>query len=494
MKERLVFILVFLFIGFALFATGTKVVAPEEVFELRVLMPGDEVPAHQEVWAYLNEKSAKEIGITYKTEFVSWGDFGTRRSLYLQSKEALDGMLIFQPELSSYWKQKAFAALNDYVNKRETPNLLKVIPLQVFEDMAIEGEYTNFPSVNEYFNFYHGWTIRKDLREKWGMKPVETLQDLEAYFEKAKQEGMIPTRHDHSHFNCLLRIMEEYAWFVGPNHIEGGPAYLDPKTNKISNWIEHPLFRQGAEIMRRWYLNGWQDPDIGSPTPTGDMFVQGRLASYPHQTVNAEQTNINQLKDSEMVAEAAVPNPGWKEYRDFWANNLVCVPRASENPGGLAKWLDWLYADRKDRYAIIIHGIPGTDFDFVDNDTIKTVSKREGDPYWPHWWYWQASLQFFDVNWPQELRDRWARIWDQDVDVLEDPTLAFFMDLSPIQTIATQIKEAYTNIGDPIMDGLVDLDDPEKGIPALIKAYKQAGVDEFLAEAQRQWDAFLAKK
>jgi hypothetical protein len=152
-----------------------------------------------------------------------------------------------------------------------------------------------------------------------------------------------------------------------------------------------------------------------------------------------------------------------------------------------------MYADRKDRYAVMVNGVPGKDFEFVDDDTIRTLSRTEGDPYQLHWWFWQAPLQFFDANWNQEFKDMWAKIWDPNVDVIVDPTLAFFMDLSPIQSIATQISEAYATIGDPIMDGLVDLDDPNKGIPALQKAYEQAGVEEFLAEAQRQWDAFLAK-
>jgi putative aldouronate transport system substrate-binding protein len=442
---------------------------------------------------YLNEQSTKDIGIAYGLEFVSWGDFDTRIALYLQSREVLDGMLVFQPFLSNFWKQKAFAALNDYVSPSKTPNLLKAIPLKVFEDMAIEGEYTCFPSVNEYFNFYHGWTIRKDLREQWGMAPIETLEDLEAYFEKARQEGMIPTRFGHSHFNPLLRIMDEYAFFVGPDHIEGGPAYLDTRTNKVSNWIEHPLFRRGAEIMRRWYVNGWQDPDIGAPTDDTQLFVQGRLASYPHQTVNAEQQNLSRLADSDMVAEAAVPNPGWREYRNFWANNLICVPRTAEDPGALARWLDWLYADREGRYAVIIHGIPGTDFELV-GDAVRALDKREGDAYWPQWWFWQASMQFFDVDWTQNFKDRWSRIWDPDINVVESPSLGFFMDLSPVQSIATALNEAYANIGQPIMQGLVDPDDPQRGISALQKAYKDAGVDDFLAEAQKQWDAYIARQ
>jgi putative aldouronate transport system substrate-binding protein len=359
--------------------------------------------------------------------------------------------------------------------------------------MAIDGEFTNFPSVNEYYHFYHGWTIRKDLREAWGMDPITTLEGLEEYFERAKQRGMIPTRHDHSHFNALLRIMNDYAWFVGPDSIDGGPAVLDPETNKVSNWVEDPRFRRGAEIMRKWYVNGWQDPDIGSPARGTELFVQDRLASYPHQIVNAEQMNLGTLKDSPMVAEAVIVNPDWKEFRNFWANNLICVPRASEHPGGLATWLDWMYADRQGRYAIMVNGVPGKDFEFVDDDTIRTLTRDEGDPYQLHWWFWQAPLQFFDANWNQDFKDMWAKIWDPNVDVIVDPTLAFFMDLSPIQSIATQISEAYATIGDPIMDGLVDPDDPERGIPALQKAYKQAGVDEFLAEAQRQWDAFLAK-
>ena len=70
MKRHAAFIILFLLLSLTLFARGGSV-APGEVVELAVLMPGTDVPANEEAWAIVNEESAKDIGYTYRTEWVS---------------------------------------------------------------------------------------------------------------------------------------------------------------------------------------------------------------------------------------------------------------------------------------------------------------------------------------------------------------------------------------------------------------------------------------
>jgi len=45
-----------------------------------------------------------------------------------------------------------------------------------------------------------------------------------------------------------------------------------------------------------------------------------------------------------------------------------------------------------------------------------------------------------------------------------------------------------------IQCGAVDPDDPENGVPALKAKMEAAGLNDIIAEAQRQLDAYLAKK
>jgi ABC-type glycerol-3-phosphate transport system substrate-binding protein len=488
--------IIVLFLILVLAATGSFArpgeEKPKETYTLRLLLPGDMLPANEEGMALLNKVSVKEIGIAYGVEYVSWGDFDTKRALYMQSNEPIDGVLVFQPELSNWWKRKGFAALNPYVSPQKTPNLLKVIPLKVFQNMSIAGEYTNFPSVSEYYNFYGALTIRQDLRKQAGLDPITTLADLEKYFAYVKSKGLIPANlGGDSHWNFLYRALNTYVFFAGPDALQGGPAMLDPNTNKLSNWLDDPRFRQGVEVFRRWYVNGWQDPDVMSSKPLEELFLQGKLGAYQHQTVNAGALNISRgLSPDGLYAEAVVLNPQRKEYRNFWANNLICVPRTSKQPGALAKYLDWVYADRINRYAPLVYGVPGKDYELEGSFLKPPATPRSGDLYSQQWWFWQAPLQFEDKSWYPELRDYWRKVRDPNVPVVETPTIGFFMDLTPVETIATRLGEVWMNKGVPLMCGLFDPDDPVNGIAALKQAYKDAGVDAFIAEAQKQWDAY----
>ncbi len=495
MRRTVILFLAFVLAAGSVFAAG-KGEASKETYTLRLLLPGDLLPANEEGTALLNKVSIKDIGIAYGVEYVSWGDFDTKRALYMQSNEPIDGVLVFQPELSNWWKRKGFAALNPYVTPAKTPALLKAIPQKVFEEMSIGGEYTNFPSVSEYYNFYGALTIRQDLRKEAGLGPITTMADLEKYFSYIKAKGLTPANlGGDSHWNFLYRALDTYMFFAGPDALAGGPALLNPDTNKLSNWLDDPRFRQGVEVFRRWYVNGWQDPDVMSSKPLEELFLQGKLGAYQHQTVNAGQLNAGRgLTPDGMYAEAVVLNPQRKEYRNFWANNLVCVPRTSKQPGALATYLDWVYGDRNNHYAPLVYGVPGKDYEIEGNFMKPAATPRTGDPYSQQWWFWQAPLQFEDKSWTPDLTAFWAKVRDPNVPVVQTPTIGFFMDLTPVVTIATRLAEVWTTKGVPLMCGLFDPDDPGNGIAALKQAYKDAGVDAFIAEAQKQWDAYRAGK
>ena len=50
------------------------------------------------------------------------------------------------------------------------------------------------------------------------------------------------------------------------------------------------------------------------------------------------------------------------------------------------------------------------------------------------------------------------------------------------------VNQVLSEYADPLMCGMVDPDDPEKGIAALRTALKEAGIDELVAAAQKQYE------
>ena len=79
--------------------------------------------------------------------------------------------------------------------------------------------------------------------------------------------------------------------------------------------------------------------------------------------------------------------------------------------------------------------------------------------------------------------------WDED-SILQK-NIGFAFDMTPVKTEYAQllaIEQEYLN---PISSGFVDY---EEALPAAIEKLKQAGLDKYVEEYQRQFSEFMAKK
>ena len=67
--------------------------------------------------------------------------------------------------------------------------------------------------------------------------------------------------------------------------------------------------------------------------------------------------------------------------------------------------------------------------------------------------------------------------------------IAFHFDNANVVEIETSVNEVIQQYMDPIMYGFVDFDD---NYQAALDALKAAGIDEYIAEVQRQLDEYFA--
>ena len=70
-------------------------------------------------------------------------------------------------------------------------------------------------------------------------------------------------------------------------------------------------------------------------------------------------------------------------------------------------------------------------------------------------------------------------------------TLGFLFDTTPVQDEWTAIQSVLAEYQDGLEFGILD---PETELPKFIQKLKDAGVDAFIAEKQRQLDAWAANK
>ena len=109
----------------------------------------------------------------------------------------------------------------------------------------------------------------------------------------------------------------------------------------------------------------------------------------------------------------------------------------------------------------------------------------------------EASEATLDGTFPPPDLDQWNRYFSYVADAPVSAISGFTFDYQNPIDFSTQYAEISALKNEyfkNIQCGAVDPDDPENGVPALRAKMEAAGLNDIIAEAQRQLDAYLAKK
>lgn len=71
--------------------------------------------------------------------------------------------------------------------------------------------------------------------------------------------------------------------------------------------------------------------------------------------------------------------------------------------------------------------------------------------------------------------------------------MGFIADTEPVKTEMANVANVAAEYGDPLEKGLVDPDDPERGLEMFRQKLKEAGIEKIVGEIQTQLDTWLAE-
>jgi hypothetical protein len=102
------------------------------------------------------------------------------------------------------------------------------------------------------------------------------------------------------------------------------------------------------------------------------------------------------------------------------------------------------------------------------------------------WMFRNKNYTMFSPGTPADYATTYAT-WDKDA--IQSEMFGFVFSNEKVQEIELALIEA-DKLFLPIYTGFVDF---EENYPAAVEALKAAGIDEYVAEVQRQLDIFLAQ-
>lgn len=447
---------------------------------ITILYPGDE---SDRMTSFLDgefaERMLADLNMTVDVIFVPWDQYWDKKGIMLGSQEPID----------LYWD--GLVDLGEFVNKKEAQpldelietygqDMLKVLPKEHIEGGSIDGVTYGIPSAyTPSSGMFQTVCLRQDLLEAVGMTEIGGPEDLKEFAVKAMEQ--FP--HIKGAGDPILEPLTRY-FTKQPMHsiAQGFLAFFEEETGKVISYYESEAFQEVAKFNREMTLAGVYPDEMTTNYNERDSRVQSGNYLWVQGSLGKENEIIDSVRAN--APEAVLKNyllaPEKPKYITAAGGEVLCIPYSAPNPSGAMKWLNWLYSSQEN-YLFAIYGVEGVDYEIVDGRIKRLIN----DDLFYEWMFRNKNYQLFSPEITDEYIETY-RNWDEGA--FMSPIFGFAYDDTNIKEIELNLTEVEKQF-EAIRTGFVDFDTE---YPKAVQALKAAGIDDYIADLQRQVDEFIA--
>ncbi|MBR3017572.1 MAG: ABC transporter substrate-binding protein [Clostridia bacterium] len=459
----------------------------EGLEEITILYPGEET---DEMAAFLNstfaEKVKNELNMKVNFRFLSWADYWDQKKLMLAANDPIDLYWDGLPDLSSMVNNKEAQPLDELLAKCWPESMKEIIPDSQLAGGKINGVQYGIPSAyapsSGMFQFV---CLRQDLLEKVGMTEVKTADDLREFALRVQEQ--LPQFKGPADiiFKPLTRNFaeEQYTWVASQDLVVFGE-----ESKQAYSYAHTQAFQEVAKFNREMFLDSLYGDEVAIKYNERDSRMQTGLYLWVEGSLGKENEIIGSVKvaDPDAVLKNYLLAPEKPRYINATGGEVLCIPYSAKNPEGALKFLAWLWGSQEN-YLFCLYGEEGKDWKLDENGRLVTLSETaRGDGYFYEWMFRNANYQVFGEGVSDEYIEMYKH-WDDEA--IPSAMLGFAFDNTGFEAIETACIEAYKKI-DPILYGYVDF---ETEYPKAIAELEAAGINEYVAEVNRQLQEFMGK-
>ena len=333
-----------------------------------------------------------------------------------------------------------------------------------------------------------GWDPEKD--------PITCTADLEPWLAKYKE--IYPDSYPYliDVDSPVGRWVDE-PWINDWSGLENNAvamrmAKLEDGTfdETVYSIFETPEQEAHIRLMYDWQQKGYIDPETISYTDKGlGYFGKGDFLVY------TQALKGNNIKAVEMY------NANWKPEYEPWecteiimqpkyivtahtAGSMFSIPTSTYDPDTAMKFLNMMHTDPI-LVNLMLFGADGVNYTRVNDKQVQV--NPEAPWYNIHagaWTVGDVRLQYVLTDEDPEKNDKLIAF---AAGVPETVCLGFRLNRRSLQAECDAVNAAVKELGNPLMCGAVDPDDPEKGLEALKTRLKEAGIDAIVESAAEQY-------
>ncbi|HHV12375.1 MAG TPA: ABC transporter substrate-binding protein [Clostridiales bacterium] len=444
----------------------------------------------------INKITEPEIGVTVHLNIMDMGTYLTQASMMVTNNEKVDLMITF-PAASAHYSvmssQGMLTPLNDLLNEYGQ-DLLAELPDFYLDGTTKEGKILSVPCYKNLISDMY-WVARTSVLENSGVDPanIKTMADVEnamVEIHKANPE-MITLGGNAKTVNLTYpgqkALTGGHYDTLGEATAIAAIADFDNPTKVVSRY-ETEEWLESVSLLKKWYDMGLIDKDLANKEGAGEPLADSNVATSfvimnatklsSYDTTIGDKLTYVKLSDG-VISTGALTQMTW------------AVPSSATEPEAAVKLMNMLFTDAR-IVNLFDYGVEGTHYVKKDDGTIGFPEGID------------ASTSGYYINMVQLIGNAFlAHTWEggdpndaaKGKAIMENaeasPILGFSLDTSKVSDIYAQLSALCNDQYRPaLVCGSAPADYQEK----FIKAMQDAGLEQYLAEAQRQLDEWLAAK
>lgn len=463
-------------------------------YQLKVVWEGPPQKDEAAVEAKINEYLKEKINATVDLAPIDWGPWAEKMNLMIASRETMD--VVFTAQWNGHANnvsKGAYLALNDpngpagNLLEKYGEGISSSLDPAFLEGAKINGLNYGIPT-NKELAFQAGIIYRKDIADELGiteqLEAVTTVAELEPLLKivKEKKPNITPLfLRDGEHFNSHYFAQHDY---LGDAQVNG--LVLKSGEPKVISRFEDQAYIDQLAVTRKLFQAGLINKDAAT-TQLGvqDSMKKGNVFMIP--------APLKPGKDAEFAIATGLEgklkqiNIGPRTISTGETTGaMLAVSSTSKDPARAMMFINMLHSD-KYLNNLINFGIEGEHYVKVSDNVIKAGPKAAD--YNPGV-AWELGNQFLNPTFESEAADKWEQFKKFNEGAVKSPALGFTFNVEPVKSQAAILNNIRSQYAAAIETGSVD---PKKVDDWLAKE-KANGLDDVIAEKQKQLDAFLASK
>ncbi len=380
-------------------ASASETPQAEEPYELKWLKAQDISKPYDPAQDVVKQAIEEKLNIKIIPEMVDVQQYKTKLNLKMAGGDIPDVVRIdFADDFQKYAQQGAFVDLTDLINETDTPNIMREVSEEAFEQAKVNGKIYGIPYQGGPGAGYR-WDLvmRTDYLKEIG---AETPKTLDEYYNvlkqiKAKYPDVIPLGGYTAQIGDVKYANNSFDNIFGAFSVT--PGFFTEKDGKFSNYDIEPQMREALLFLQQMYKEGLIDKEFATIKEeqlrtklySGKLFSWMGWWSTPGGYDTQIETNML-IKSGDLKADGTLPDQSNELYKYLTLTDSLVGPdgNAVAPAGAPFSQMNAISVKTKDPKKVLaiieeslspenqmltVWGIEGEDYK-VENGTMKAVT------------------------------------------------------------------------------------------------------------------------